>query len=124
MLKFLSRLLSGTREVKVIIEPVKPKHYMTDSDYHAVREIVRSLSAEGKYFSFCPDDNTLIWHLGVRGKWQRDDDGSRFLEFARQAASPRHAELALEYFKRSCFNSHIGSELKAKRLSTEKPRSG
>lgn len=100
--------------------PVVRPRKMSETEYGAVREILKTLASEGKYFAYCPDDGTLIWHQGLRGAWQRDDDGSQFLRFATTKASAREAALALWYFKASCYTSHIDATLKAKRLAGRK----
>jgi hypothetical protein len=100
--------------------PLEIKKKIPEADYQAIRHILKELAADRKYFAYCKEDDTLIWHQGLNGPWNRDDDGSYFLELASAQASPREAVLALAYFKHSCVSSHIDATLRVKRLAQRK----
>jgi hypothetical protein len=105
------------------IRPVGMRKRFPDEDYRVIREVLKALSSDGKFFAYCIDDDTLIWHEG-RGPWQRDDDGARFIALAASKSSYAHAKLTLDYFKKSCFTSHIDATTKAKRLRSAQSRGG
>jgi len=100
--------------------PLPLRKTIPDADYRAIRRILKAIADGGRYFAFCEADDSLIFHRGVNGRWYRDDVGSYFLELAGENATAREAELALEYFKKFCFSSHISAALKAKRLAQRK----
>jgi len=100
-------------------DPKVIRELMSDADYKLVREILRGFSADRIFFSYCTEDDTLIWHSGTARPWKRDDDGSQFLTFAAGKSNIRLAALALNYFKKYCSGSHINGTIKAARLARQ-----
>ena len=88
---------------------------LSKADVLAAREILGHIRHSGKYFAYCVDDGTLIWHEN-RGPWQRDDFAVQFLAFAEEVSDREKALNALEYF-RLCFSIQIDASTKAQRLT-------
>lgn len=87
----------------------------TDEEYKRIKDALKVLAAAARYFAYCTDDDSFIYHIG-RGPWFRDDDGKQFRLWLSEQLSKREVGLTIEYFKKFCHTSHIDSALKTKRL--------
>ena len=95
------------------------KNKFSKAEVLAARDVLNHIRHAGRYFAYCVDDGTLIWHHN-RGPWERDDDAAQFLTFAREVCSQEKALQALQYFK-MCFSIQIDAPMKAQRLAAARP---